>query len=109
MWILTLSERWVEIKRFIESLEWFIELKIKIAQRDFDSDTSESKLELDKIDSRFKKMFIFFKIILNTMIFLIWVAWSKLQTFNSRMSSCIKDWWDWSAYDAMKILKDEEL
>ncbi len=33
---------------------------------------------------------------------LTWAAWSKLQAFNSTMSSCIKDWLNWKATEVLK-------
>ncbi len=39
---------------------------------------------------------------------LTWAAWSKLQAFNSTMSSCIKDWLNWSAWKTIKVLKKKE-
>ncbi len=41
-------------------------------------------------------------------MFLIQTAWSKLQAFNSTMSSCIKDWLNWSAQETIKILERKE-
>ncbi len=70
-------------------------------------DSSESKLE-DEIDLRFKKTSIFFRMMLNTSMFLTWATWSKLQAFNSTMSSCIKDWLNWSAWKTTEVLKKEE-
>jgi len=71
--------------------------------RNFDS----SKLE-DEIDSRFKKTSIFFRIMLNTSMSLTWAAWSKLQALNLIMSSCIKDWLNWSAQRITEVLKRKE-
>ncbi len=45
---------------------------------------------------------------LNTSISLTWAAWSKLWTFNSTMSSCIKDWLNWSAWETTEVLKKKE-
>ncbi len=73
--------------------------------RDFDS--SEFRLE-DEINSRFKKTLIFFKMMLNTSMFLTWAEWSKLWAFNSTISSCIKDWLNWSAWRTTEVLKKEE-
>jgi len=70
-------------------------------------DSSESRLK-DEIDLKFKKTSIFFKMMLNTSMFLIWAAWSKLQAFNSTMSSCIKDWLNWFAWKTTEVLKKEE-
>ncbi len=42
---------------------------------------------------------------LNTSMSLTWTAWSKLQAFNSTMSSCIKDWLNWSAWRTIEVLK----
>ncbi len=69
-------------------VELFFEWIVKVVWRDFDS--SEFRLE-DEIDLRFKKISIFFRMRLNTSMSLTQAAWSKLQTFNSTMSSCIKD------------------
>ncbi len=41
-------------------------------------------------------------------MFLTWVAWSKLQALNLTMSSCIKDWLNWFAWETTKVLKKEE-
>ncbi len=45
---------------------------------------------------------------LNTSMSLTWAAWSKLQTFNSIMSSCIKDWLNWFAWKTTEVLKKEK-
>ncbi len=45
---------------------------------------------------------------LNTLMFLIQAAWSKLQAFNLIISSCIKDWLNWSAQKITEVLKKEE-
>ncbi len=45
---------------------------------------------------------------LNTSMSLTWAAWSKLQALNSTMSSCIKDWLNWSAWKTTKVLKKKE-
>ncbi len=45
---------------------------------------------------------------LNTSMFLTQAAWSKLQTFNSIISSCIKDWLNWFAWKTTKVLKRKE-
>ncbi len=73
--------------------------------RDFDS--LKFKLE-DEINLKFKKTLIFFKIMLNTSMFLTWVIWSKLQAFNSIMSSCIKNQLNWSAQKTTEVLKRKE-
>ncbi len=36
---------------------------------------------------------------------LTWAAWSKFQAFNLTMSSCIKDWLNWSAWRTTEVLK----
>ena len=41
-------------------------------------------------------------------MFLTWAAWSKLQAFNSTMSSCIEDWSNWSAWKTIEVLKRKE-
>ncbi len=92
------DENWARVEMFFEQI-------IKVMWRDFDS--SEFKLE-DEIDSRFKKTSIFFKVTLNTSMSLTWTAWSKLQTFNLTMSSCIKDQLNWSAWRTTKVLKKEK-
>ena len=69
--------------------------------------SSESELE-DEIDSRFKKTLIFFKVMLNTSMSLTWAAWSKLQAFNSTMSSCIKDQLNWFTWKTTEVLKKKE-
>ena len=45
---------------------------------------------------------------LNTSMFSTQAAWSKLQAFNSTISSCIKDWLNWSAWKITKVLKKKE-
>ncbi len=83
----------------------FFEQTVKVAWRNFDS--SESRLE-DEIDSRFKKTLIFFKVTLNTSMSLTRAAWSKLWALNSTMSSCIKDWLNWSAQETTEVLKKKD-
>ena len=39
---------------------------------------------------------------------LTWAAWSKLQTLNLTMSSCIKDWLNWFAWRITEVLKKKE-
>ncbi len=41
-------------------------------------------------------------------MFLTWAAWSKLQTLNSTMLSCIKDQSNWSAQEITEVLEREE-
>ncbi len=45
---------------------------------------------------------------LNTSMSLTWAAWLKLQALNSTMSSCIKDWLNWSAQKTTEVLKRKE-
>ncbi len=45
---------------------------------------------------------------LNTSMSLTQTAWLKLQALNSTMSSCIKDWLNWSAWKTTEVLKNEE-
>ncbi len=45
---------------------------------------------------------------LNTSMSLTWTAWSKLQAFNLTMSSCIKDWLNWSAWKTTEVLKRKD-
>ncbi len=45
---------------------------------------------------------------LNTSMSLTLAAWSKLWTLNSTMSSCIKDWSNWSAWRIIEVLKRKE-
>ena len=92
------DENWAKV-------ELFFEWTVKVVWRDFDS--SEFRLE-DEINSRFKKTLIFFKMMLNTSMFLTWAEWSKLWAFNSTISSCIKDWLNWSAWRTTEVLKKEE-
>jgi len=92
------DENWAKVELFFEQI-------IKVAWRDFD--LSEFKLE-DKINSRFKKISIFFRMTLNTSMFLTWAAWLKLRAFNLIMSSCIKDWLNWSAWETTEVLKRKE-
>ncbi len=55
----------------------------KVTSCNFDS--------LNEIESRFRKSLIFFKVMLNTLMSLSWVTWSKHQAFNSTMSSYVED------------------
>ncbi len=45
---------------------------------------------------------------LNTSMSLTWAAWSKLQAFNSIMSSCIKDQLNWFTWRITEVLKKKE-
>ncbi len=103
-WFLSYILSWEQDENWAR-VELFFEQTVKVAWRNFDS--LESKLE-NEIDSRFKKTSIFFRMMLNTSMFLIQTAWSKLQAFNSTMSSCIKDWLNWSAQETIKILERKE-
>ncbi len=73
----------------------------KVASCDFDS--------LNETESRFRKSSIFFRIMLNTSMFLSRVARSKHQALNSTMSSCVEDWLHWSAQETLEVLEEKEL
>ena len=103
-WFLLYILSWEQDENWAR-VELFFEWTVKVAWCDFDS--SEYRLE-NEIDLRFKKTSIFFKVMLNTSMSLTWVAWSKIQTFNSTMSSCIKDQLNWSAWKTTKVVKREE-
>ncbi len=92
------DENWVKVELFFK---WII----KVAWCNFDS--SEFRLK-DEIDLKFKKILIFFKMMLNTSMSLTWTAWSKLWVLNSIISSCIKDWLNWSAWRTTEVLKKKE-
>ncbi len=103
-WFLSYILSWERDENWVR-VELFFKWTIKAAQHDFDSSESELK---DEIDSRFKKTSIFFRMMLNTSMSLTWAAWSKFQAFNSTMSSCIKDWLNWSAWKTTEVLKKKQ-
>ncbi len=103
-WFLSYILSWKQDKNWAR-VELFFEWTVKVMWRNFD--LLKFKLE-DKIDSRFKKTWIFFKVMLNTSMSLTWAAWSKLWALNSTMSSCIKDQLNWSAWKITKVLEKKE-